>query len=80
MATNLKLGLLEWSDKQFHLLKVYLPYVVILTMGYWIMKQSDQMELMRKEHNEHLENDLKFARETYQRSQEAMFLIMNHKN
>lgn len=76
MAT---VNLLEWSDKQFRLMKTYLPLIVILTMGYWILKQNDQIEKMRSEENDHFERDLQFSREVYIKSQEAYLLIINKK-
>jgi hypothetical protein len=76
MANEIKEAVLGWSERQLKLLKMYLPYVVIVALSYGYMSKDKQLDKLRTDENAHLQKDIEFARDAYQRSTEAYSLMI----
>lgn len=81
MANEIKEAALNWTEKQLKLLKMYLPYVVIVAISYGYVNKDKEIRKLRDDEKEHLQKDIDFARDAYQRSADAYKIIMqNFKN
>lgn len=81
MANEIKEAAINWSEKQLRLLKMYLPYVVMVVAIYGYNKKDGKVDELQKEKAEHLQKDLDFTRDAYQRSTEVnKLMIQNFKN
>lgn len=77
MANEIKETVLSFSEKQLKLLKTYLPYVVIVALAYGYLKKDSQIDAIRKEEKEHMQKDIDFAKDAFQKSNETYYLIIN---
>lgn len=77
MANEIKAAALNFSERQLKLLKMYLPYVVIVALGWGYSKKDNQIDKIRNEEKKHMQQDIEFAKQAYQKSNEAYNLIIN---
>lgn len=81
MANEIKEVALSFSERQLKLLKMYLPYVVIVALAYGYLKKDSQIDAIRKDEKEDMQKNLDFAKEAYKKSNETyLFILNNFKN
>jgi hypothetical protein len=77
MANEIKEAVLSFSEKQLKLLKMYLPYVVIVALAWGYFKKDKEVDMIRSEEKEHMQKDIDFAKEAYEKSNETYYFIVN---